>query len=250
MKWWAVPFTAAFACPVVGCSTATLDAVGLPHQDLAVGLIAHWTLDDGGGTVAGDESGNGHAGQLTRGAWISDGRFGGALRLGAGDSVAVPSFPAPTPSWSVSAWIRMSAGQLAADTNDMWATILSTETLSSGGWELNIDHPLGQTRFVFSYWSPPIMGYLVTDCGCVTNNSWVHLAAVVDVEANSVSLYRNGTIVHRESRPSDALPGDSTLYFGRWNMAGRLLSADLDDVAIWGRALLEAEIATLTIQSP
>ena len=84
---------------------APLDAVGLPPRVLADGLVAHWTLDEGAGTIAADASGNGHDGQLS-GTWIADARFGGGLRLAAEDAVAVPGFPAATPSWSVSVWMR------------------------------------------------------------------------------------------------------------------------------------------------
>jgi hypothetical protein len=66
--------------------------------------------------------------------------------------VAVPNFPAAVSSWSVAIWVRLSTGQLASDTMDMWATILSTESLGSGGWELNIDHPLNHGE------SPPTPG--------------------------------------------------------------------------------------------
>jgi len=99
---------AATLIPIAGCGDAVLDAVGLPPPVLADGLVAHWELDEGGGTIASDSSGNGHHGQLTGGTWITDARFGGGLRLIAGHAVAVAGFPAATPSWSVSLWIRMS----------------------------------------------------------------------------------------------------------------------------------------------
>ena len=240
---------AALMWPVIGCGEASLDAVGLPPRVLADGLVAHWTLDEGGGTIARDTSGSGHDGQLSGGTWIADARFGGGLRLAAGDALAVPEFPAASPSWSVSVWIRLSNEQLAAD-SDTWTEILSTENIGSAGWQINIDKRLAQPRFVFSYWAPPLMGYVGTECSCVDTGAWVHLAAVVDVDTNRLTLYRDGAVVDQATRPSDILPGDSTLHFGGWNMGGRLLNGDLDDVAIWGRALTAEEITALTIQSP
>ena len=53
-----------------------------------------------------------------------------------------------------------------------------------------------------------------------------------------------------DTRPSNIVPGDSTVYFGRWNMDGRLLNGDLDDIAIWSRALTPGEISTLTTHPP
>jgi hypothetical protein len=240
---------AALLWPMIGCSEAPLDAVGLPRRVLSDGLVAHWAFDEGGGTIARDTSGNGHDGQLSGGTWIADGRFGGGLRLSAVDALSVADFPAATPSWSVSVWLRLSNEQLAAD-SDIFTEILSTENIGSAGWQINIDKRLAQPRFVFSYWAPPLMGYVGTECSCVETGAWIHLAAVVDVDANRLRLYVDGTVADQVTRPSDILPGDSTLYFGGWNMGGRLLNGDLDDVAIWGRALTPQEISALTTQSP
>jgi hypothetical protein len=86
---------------------------------------------------------------------------------------------------------------------------------------------------------------LFVECECIEADRWIHLAVVVDVQANRVTLYTDGTASDEETRPSDILPGDPTLYFGRWNMDDRLFSGDLDDVAIWNRALASDEIAAL-----
>ena len=242
---------AALLWPITGCGEAPLDAVGLPPGVIADGLVAHWTLDEGGGTTAADTSGNGYDGQLTGGTWIAaDGQFGGGLRLAAGDAVAVPGFPAATPSWSVSLWLRMSNEQMAFNNNDTFTAVLSTENIGSAGWSVNIDKRLAQPRFVFSYWSPPLTGYIGVECSCVDTGAWVHWAAVVDVDTNRITLYRDGTVADQETRPSDIVPGDSTLYFGRWNMDGRFLNGDLDDIAVWQRALTPEEITALTTQPP
>jgi len=243
-------FAAILAGPVIGCGEARLDAVGLPPGVLADGLVAHWTLDEGAGTIAGDTSGNGYDGQLSGGTWIAETQFGGGLRLAAGDAVAVPGFPAATPSWSVSLWMRLSNEQMAFNNNEPFTAILSTENIASAGWSVNIDKRLAQPRFVFSYWSPPLTAYIGTECSCVDTGAWVHWAAVVDVDADRITLYRGGTVADQETRPSDIVPGDSTLYFGRWNMDGRLLNADLDDIAIWQRALTPEEITALTTHPP
>jgi len=128
--------------------------------------------------------------------------------------------------------------------------VLSTENFRSGGWQINVDKRLAQPRYVFSYWSPPLMDYIGVECSCVQTGVWVHLAATVDTNTNLISLYLNGAFADRQTRPSDIIAGDSTLYFGRWNMNGRLLNGDLDDVAIWGRALGPEEITALAMRSP
>jgi len=235
---------------LTGCGGAPLDAVGLPPIDLAEGLVAHFAFDEGAGTVAKDTSGNGHDGQLalTTVTWIEDGHFAGGLRLDRGDSIAVHGLPAPTPSFTIAIWVRLSAEQLAMD-DGTWVAIAGTEVFGAGGWQLNIDNRLPQARFDFAYWSAPLMDYLFVECECVQTARWMHLAAVVDVEANLVTLYKDGSVGDQETRPSDISAGDSTLYVGRWNMNGRQLSGDLDDLAIWNRALSASEIAALMARS-
>jgi len=241
---------AALLVPIAGCREEILDAVGLPPAVLTDGLVAHWALDEGGGSTASDSSGNGHDGQLTGGKWISDARFSGGLRLITGDAVSVPQFPAATANWSVSLWIRISTDQMAFNNNDLFTEVLSTENIGSAGWQINLDKRLAQPRFVFSYWAPPLMGYVGTECSCLDVGVWIHFAATVDVETNRITLYRNGLVADEEIRPSDIVPGDSTLHFGGWNMGDRLLSGDLDDIAIWQRALTPKEITALTVQTP
>jgi hypothetical protein len=241
------------AWSLLGCTEAPLDAVVLPPNDFAEhfadGLVAHWALDETGNAVANDSSENEHHGQVSGGTWISDGRFAGALRLARGDSVTVASFPDAAPNFTVALWIRFSTEQLAMN-DETWVAILGAENFFAGGWQLNIDNRLMRSRFDFAYWSPPLDDYVFVECECVEVDRWIHLAAVVDVEADRATLYVDGAIGDQETRPSDIPPGDSTLYFGRWNMDGRLLSGDLDDVAIWSRALTPLEIAALLVRSP
>ena len=233
----------------MGCAEAPLDAVRLPPGAIADNLVAHWNLDDDGGSLARDVSGHGYDGELHGGSWISDGQFGGALRFEAGDGIAVEGFPNATPNWTVSLWIRLSDEQLAMN-SETFTTILSTETLTAGGWEVNLDRQLAQPRFVFSYWAPPLTNYIGTECSCVKPGGWHHVAAVVDANADRISLYSDGTITDQATRPSDIPPGDSTLRFAQWNMSGRLFTGDLDDVVIWRRALTAQEVAALADRSP
>ena len=57
-------------------------------------------------------------------------------------------------------------------------------------------------------------------------------------------------VVDHLSLPTPILTGDSTLYMGTWNMGATVPGRDLDDFAIWSRALDEGEIAALSQQPP
>jgi hypothetical protein len=242
-----------FSAPMNACGEAPLDAVTLPPGvggvPLSSGLLGHWPLDEVAGALAQDDSGAGHDGQVDGATWLADGRLAGALRLTGGDSVSVAGVSDSTSNFTVAAWIRVSPAQLAMDSQP-WVAILSTEAFTKGGWQLNIDNRLGRPRIDFAYWAPPLDDYLFVECDCIDVDRWIHVAAVVDVAVNLVTLYTDGIIGDQETRPSDIEPGDPTLYFGRWSAEARHFSGDLDDVALWSRALSAAEIGALQDRSP
>lgn len=232
------------------CGTAPLESVTIDPRSLATGLVAHWTFDDGAGTVVTDNTGNGYDGQLTGGTWIEGGQFGGALELAYGDTVTVPNFPQATANWTVSAWIRASEAQLNSDMTDT-STILSTEMVFAGGWQLHLDNRSGYKRFDAAYWAgSQANDYVIVYCSCIVPDEWVHLTAVFDNDAGMFTLYQGLTVADRMNLPTAILTGDSTLYMGTWNQGQRFLAADVDDFAIWSRALSAAEVVAVSQQSP
>jgi hypothetical protein len=236
---------------VAGCGAGPLDAVTIDPRSLAAGLVAHWTFDEGSGTVVGDRSGNGHDGELTGGTWTTGGHFAGALTLTSGDHVTVPNFPQATPGWTVSVWTKTSAEQLAAGVEEEGETILSTENVFAGGWQLHLDNRPGFERYDAAYWAGSSANdYVVVFCSCLDVDRWIHLTAVFDGDARQLTLHRDGVVVDRRTMPVPILPGDSTLYIGRWNQLIRFLSATVDDFAIWSRALDATEIAIVSRQPP
>jgi hypothetical protein len=237
---------AVVAVVLPACAAGPLDAVTVDPENLTSSLVAHWRFDESGGTIVGDSSGNGHDGTLTGGVWVSGGRYGGALELAPGNFVTVPNFPHATPNWTVSVWTKASPSQLVADAADE-TTIISTEVVLQGGWQLHLDNRAGFERYDAAYWvGPEISDYVEVDCHCIEPDVWVNLVAVFDTDVRALSLYRNGSRVSRIAMPQPILPGDPTLYIGRWNMNGRFIAAVLDDFAIWSRALTPGEIAGLS----
>jgi len=236
---------------LAGCDAFSLDAVSIDPSSLMVDLVAHWAFDQTSGMTVPDSSGNHHDGVVTGGSWVEDGPFGDALRLPtAGDRVTVTGFPQGTASWTVSVWTRASAADLAASTSDL-APIISAETLHAGGWQINLDGRDGQQRFLAAYWvGGSVNDYVRVYCSCVEADRWVHLTAVWDGERAMVSLYQDEQRVGQERMPSPIATGDMTLYMGSWNQLNRFFVGDLDDFAIWRRALQPAEIASLSRQPP
>ena len=233
---------------IVSCGGQPLDAVSIDPRSLNTALVAHWRFDEGSGVAVGDSSGNGHVGELTGGTWSPTGRFKGALALTTGEFVTVKNFPQATASWTVSLWVKTSAAQLAVDQTD-GATILSTENVFEGGWQLHLDNRPGFERYDAAYWvGPNSSDYVVVTCGCIEIDRWVHITAVFDSQAKQLTLYRDGIPTDQKSLPAPILPGDPTLYMGTWNMHSRFLTGVVDDFAIWSRALDPGEIAVLSRQ--
>jgi hypothetical protein len=234
---------------LLGCGAAPLEAVTIDPRSLPDGLVAHWTFDDGAGTVATDSSANRFHGVLTGATWVPAGRFGGALDFISGDYLTVTGFPQATADWTISIWILTTASHLTMGTTEDWETVITTENVFQGGWQLQLDNSPNYQRYHAGSWAgSTVNDYVVVYCDCIEVDAWIHLAAVFDGTRRELRFYRDARQVDRRAMPMPILPGDTTLYMGRWNMAGRYLSATLDDVAIWSRALAPTEIEHLSKQ--
>lgn len=228
-----------------GCGAEPIEAFTIAGRSLARGLVAHWSFDEDSGTAVADRSGNGHAGQLSGGAWAQAGRFGGALRLEIGDSVTIPGFPQATPDWTVSGWIMISAADRAALTTDR-AVLLTAERASSGGWEVQFDPRPGFDWIEASYFATPRTNdYVVLHCRCIEIDRWMHWTAVFDSANQRFSLYRDARLADSTTLPANILPGEPDLTIGRWHQGGRAIAGVVDDYAIWSRALNGDEIAAI-----
>ena len=235
---------------LAGCESTPLDALALDPQSLSRDLVAHWAFDATGESDVADSSGNGYHGKLTGGAWVSSGRFGGALSLAPGDSVAVDGFPQATASWTVSVWVRFSEAELAASTAD-FSTIISTELQYAGGWEIVLDNRPTYQRFDAAHWAGATYDrYARLVCNCIEAGRWIHLTSVWDGATERMTLYRDDEVVDEAPMPSPIETGSATLYMGKWTQAGRYLAGDIDDFAIWRRALQPPEIAELSRLPP
>jgi hypothetical protein len=232
-------------CLLAGCGNGDVDAVGLAPSGLSVDLVAHWTFDDGTGSSVRDSSSNPHHGTINGStwSWLSQGRFGGALHLEQGDYVSVDNFPDASSGWTVSAWVQIAS----KDVDIGEVTVISTEDVYKGGWELNLNVP---ATYHFGFWvGPSSTTYDHCECSnCLRADRWQHIAVVVDGSARTLSFYLDGVLRTRVPVARPISRGVPTLYMGRWatTSPARLLVGSLDDVTIWGRTLVAAEIVSLT----
>jgi hypothetical protein len=239
-------FAATLALAAAGaCTEGPLDAIALEPNSLADGLLAHYTFDEGSGSAVVDHSGNDRNGVLTRGTWITDGEFGGALHLGGSDYVTVASFPNMLSSLSVSAWVRSTSMP-----DDGYETVVSTEIVFQGGWQLNLDKTASDTAVHEAFWDTVRATYTYYECPCMPLGQWAHLAMVVDADAHTLTMYVDGQVETVTPAPNPMTPGSAVLYIGRWSMQDRLLVGDVDDIAIYNRALASAEVQALGRMPP
>ncbi len=238
---------AALALCLLGCGPTYIDATGLAPTTLGSGLVAHWPFDEADGTVLSDDSGNRRDGIVSGATFTSDGRFGGALHFVPGDSVTVESFPYATASWTFSGWVRIGEEDVV---NDDFGTVVSTEVMQEGGWQLQtLDRSAG-IYWTFAYWVGPGPAYAHYECRCFELGRWSHATVVVDGARSVLSFYVDGRLAHSTALPAPVLPGSSDLFMGKWLGEGRLFSGSIDDVAIYDRALLSAEVAELHERPP
>jgi hypothetical protein len=229
------------------CTKGSLDAIDLDPTSLASGLMAHYTFDEGQGTVIVDHSGNKRDGVLSGGQWISDGAFAGALHLSGtvNDRADVSPFPDAPESFSVSAWARASVP--ITDEED---ALLSAENVFQGGWEFHLKRHVAGLGVHVGYWDTAAMAYVYLECYCLTYDRWTHLAFVRDSAAASLSVYVDGVAKGSVPAPTPIGPGEPQLHIGHWQQDNRNLDGDLDEVAIYGRALTPDEVRELSGAPP
>jgi hypothetical protein len=235
------------ASHVIGCAEAPGDAIRLAPSTLPLGLVAHYSFDEASGAFILDDSGNRRDAQMTGGTWLSDGRFGGALRFAVGEMASVPGLPKAASGFSVSAWVRLHTFvQTTDDDPGRWGTIVSTEQGLLGGWEVMIDRSQTTPAVNFAFWKGPDQGdFTGWTIANVPLGEWTHVGAVVDKNAQLFEFYVNGVERGRSTTTSGILPGSETLTMGQYPAGGRSLDGDVDEIAIWNRALAAAEMEFL-----
>ena len=250
---------ALLALLLAACSPRGLDVVGQVPDSLRRDMVAYWSCDEGTGGMLLDSSGYGNNGNIIGATWLLDSGhtgFGGALHFDSGNSVTVGGFKDATQSWSVSLWVRpatwASPSPSPDNSGDTYVTLISTEVVRTGGWEMNVRFPqLERTwRYHFAYPSPGDAGGLsyqwAEPLGIdVDFGIWTHLVGVVDSAVMKILFYRNGIQFAEKPITDLTQPGSSALYLGTWSEGGRYFVGDLDDIVIYGRALTELEVGSL-----
>jgi Concanavalin A-like lectin/glucanases superfamily len=215
-------------------------------------LLAHWTFDEGSGTVVYDSGPHHYDGTLQGdAAFVSGGKSGGAVSLthaggGLVNLGTVLNHLAGS-SYTISAWVQTSLydpneTNVAVVTTHQWGTtagyFLGVNTTGSGGYG-------APNKAWFYNLSPSTTPYSTTT---VVDGAWHQLVGVRNTSSGMISLYVDGAF--QSQYPDQGLPNvpDGTpLLFGGLDHDGptNLYTGLIDDVQFYSSALSDSQITYL-----
>ncbi|MBN2526301.1 MAG: hypothetical protein JXR76_07900 [Deltaproteobacteria bacterium] len=225
------------------------------------GLVGHWPLDETGGTVATDVSGNGRHGIVMGDvSWQpSDGYYDGAIRFnsysGVYDYVLLPSDGLMDNiqyrSHTLAAWVRMESIPSGVDgsDNDFGYGILIKHGYHTGLWYNALREFHATLNFTDALYDPALE---VTD-----SNVYHHVVARYDFDNNEFMLFVDGTPAGTAWLSGTETANDFGATQWRIGIADPSASTyawpsdmSADDVRIYNRALTFWEIMSLADVNP
>ena len=202
------------------------------------GLIAHYPFDEDGSMGVQDVSGNGHDGELRGAIYESEGRIGGACRVGRRTGyIQIPDAPAwdfGAKPFTIALWVKLDSAPF--------------------GEQMIVGHNNGggeQNKWAFEFWN----GNLCFHVNTPNHDSyriaavpwrgqarrWHHLAVTRDKDL--FRLYVDGTMVSEAQHQLPVPNAQAPLTLGQAEML--FIEGLLDEVMIFDRALAEEEIRYL-----
>ncbi|MCR9014611.1 LamG-like jellyroll fold domain-containing protein [Aquiflexum gelatinilyticum] len=206
------------------------------HSDL--NLVGHWKMEENGGNILFDHSGNENNAtvvNITGISWVS-GQEGLALKPtgNSGSFGSVPHNPSLefTNEITVAAWIKPSSLAKKA--------IISKG--SPDGFFL-MNQTNGKIEFRFNGTTNGTTYRLQSNQNYPTNGTWMHVA--VTFNGTKSVIYINGVEDNSATyAPVTIRPNTTNLQIGAWDGINRW-TGDLDEVRLYGRALNSTEILNL-----
>jgi hypothetical protein len=215
----------------------------------AGGLVAHYMMDENGGTTLVDSSSPTNDGTISGNpTWVT-GQDGLALLLdGSGDYAVVPDDYCLniTGAITLAAWVKPE--QLA--TQDLVKKAVNGGTdgyelsLSSSGssWPDKVFFRLNQQTSGDTYRvnSATLYPY--------SGDTWIHVAGTYD--GSTMRIYYNGMLENSTPGPASIASNSLGLGVGAQSDGTRWFKGAMDEVRIYNRALSDAEIAALAAEPP
>jgi alpha-L-arabinofuranosidase len=203
---------------------------------------AHWTFDEGSGTVAADASGNAHTATLQDTAAWGTGKIGAhSLSLTAGGN-ATATGPAldTSKAFSVAAWVNL--GQLGG-----YQTAVSIDGKVVSAFYLGLRDDTGTFAFARLASDATQGAAVAAAASAPTTGTWTHLVGVSDPSAGATRLYVNG-VLEGEADYTQGWAGTGDTAIGRALYGGGHVDqwhGLIDDVWMFPTALTSDQVATL-----
>jgi hypothetical protein len=205
------------------------------------GLVGWWPFNGN----ANDESGNGNNGTVN-GATLTADRFGNVGKAYSFDGVndfisTTPTLPTGSAPRTVSCWFKTIAGSIPTSQYPELQVITGWGNPFSGAvvFPQFVQAPSGK-----AYFESGSSGNQLFSQNAVNDDIWHQIVTTYDGSNSRVKLYIDATL-----QDSSALVSLGTVssFFGIGNVswANVPFQGQIDDVAIWNRALTEQEIANL-----
>lgn len=202
------------------------------------GLVGHWKLDEGGGSIAADSTPFGNDGALTGDAtWNTEDGITAIDLDGSGDYISLGNpdhlnFEGPI---TLAAWIR------ASDYPSSFGNILAHGHQTSPNREVQLRVQSG-TDYRTGSWSPEEGA--AASIPSNDRGSWVHVIGMYD--GSDWRIYRNGVLEATTAGPNGSVLADNTEWaIGASGGGGRFFNGEIRDARIYNRAATAREIAEM-----
>jgi hypothetical protein len=215
--------------------------------DITTGLIGYWALEENTGTTTADSSGGANTGTLTNGpAWTTSGQTGNAVVFdGSNDYILMSDINAMDglSAMTVSAWVKTTSTASRTVTSK---SLCNGATGTGNVFDLTITGGHAAVKFY------PAAGSTVspTSTALINDNSWHLLTATLD--GTFVRLYVDGILDSTLTWVGGALQSGTKVFEigGYCNGTNLYFPGTIDEVRVYSRALVAADISTLYGASP
>ena len=243
---WVPPGLYTGAVTLVGGVLCGTQTVGIAFECAASNIVAHWNLDEGGGTNVGDVTGHGYAGSTLGSPGWAAGWRGTALGFTAAASNQAVRIPyaaglQPTGQLTISAWVK--PGEL---------TVRPSHAIYSDGTGDQAVF-LGFRSFgTLLAFGANVGGYAELQCSVLpaafTNGQWHLVTAVYDGSAKR--LYVDGAPLGSAAAAGPLTRGGGAVSLAAEGGTNGWFDGGVDDVRLYARGLGATEVAQLTQTVP
>lgn len=210
----------------------------------AVRPVVYYSFDTLGAVVS-DLSGNGNDGTVNGGVTlVAGGRRGNCFAFN-GSNAYIQLTRVVQDNFTLSGWVKTSvnglAGTQAYQGNGLfWSDV--------GGTANDFVAAVLGTKFSFFAGNPDTS---VISRGDIVTGEWVHIAAVRNTTARTISVYLNGEFDNSVAHSNTAaLNANNNLVIGANTLDNRYYNGQMDEVQIFNVALTDAEIRAVFSGGP